>query len=126
VTQRITSRGIDIVNPGDADWTRHRYLFCLGAYGWTRCLVWANDEDSALDELGEWCAEHAPGLLADEAVAQEYQDARDEGLDEESAQERAELDTVRDGSGHYWLSWEMSYTADPTREQLLSFERDES
>lgn len=118
MSARITSRGIDIVNPGDRDWTRHRYLFSLGAYGCTRCLVWANGPESAIDELADWCAEHKPGLLADDAVADEYKSALAEGLSEEEAYERSTVDTISCDHGHYFLSWEVSMTEDPSREEL--------
>ena len=121
MTRRIKSRGLDIVNAGGGE---RRFLFCLGAYGWTRCLVFADDECDALEALGEWCAEHAPGLLCDDEVAEEAARLMAEGASEEDAWERAEVDTVRDGCGHYWHSWEMSYLESPSRECILRLERD--
>ena len=118
MTRRITSRGLDIVR-GNGE---RRFLFWLGAYGWTRCLVFASDECGALEALGEWCAEHAPGLLCDDDVAEEaVRLMAEEGASEEDAWERAEVDTVRDGCGHYWHAWEMSFE-EPSRERLLSLE----
>lgn len=110
---------LNIVNPGDKDYAKHRYLFHLGACGWTKCLVWANSYEAALDEVADWCASHAPGLLADEAVAEEYNAALAEGSDEEAAYERATLDTLSADHGHYLLSWEVQVTEDPCRAQLL-------
>ncbi len=119
MTARLESYGVALANPSDASWTRHRYLFALGAYGWTRVLVWANDHESAIEELAEWCEEHAPGLFCDDAVQEEYNRAR-----EEDAQEHAELDTIR-SEDHYFLAWEVSVIEDPTREQVLEAQRDE-
>ena len=121
---RLDSYGVSLANPGDAGWTRHRYLFWLGAYGWTRVLVWANDHESALEELADWCELHAPGLFCDDAVREEYERAVAEGMSESEAQERAELDTIR-SENHYFLAWEVSVIEDPTREQILEAQRDE-
>jgi hypothetical protein len=120
------------VNGSDRDWTHHRYILWFGAYGWTRLMVWANSLDDALDECVDWIVEHAPGLLADETVQDEYKcelaEAVAEGLDEESAaeraQERAEVDTTCAGNcGHYLNSWEWGILAeDPTRAEILKIQ----
>lgn len=121
---RLESYGIALANPSDASWTRHRYLFWLGAYGWTRVLVWANDHESALEELADWCELHAPGLFCDDAVRELFAEATTEGYSEEDAWEHAEVDTIRSGD-HYFLAWELHVIEDPTREQILSVQRDE-
>lgn len=121
---RLESFGVALANPTDADWTRHRYLFSLGAYGWTKVLVWANDGDAALEVLGEWCVEHAPGLLCNDEVQEEFERAKSEGLGEEEAWEQAEVDTVRDNCGNYWHAWELSYVVDPTRAQILAVQHE--
>jgi len=111
-----------IVNPTDRDWTKHRFILAFGAYGWTRCMVWANDLDDALDEAVDWIADHEPGLLADEAVQEEYKLAISEGCDEDEAQERADIDTTCAGNeGHYLLSWEWTIVAeDPSRADVVA------
>ncbi len=124
MTTRLTSFGIDLANPNDAQWTRHRYLFALGVYGWTRVLVWANDHDDAIEELAEWCETHAPGLFCDDAVHELFAEATTEGYSEEDAWEHAEVDTIRTES-HWFLSWEVSVIEDPTREEILNAQRDE-
>ncbi len=125
MTARLESYGIALANPGNAGWVRHRYLFSLGAYGWTKVLVWANDLDDALDEAAEWCEEHAPELFCDGAVQELFAEATTEGYDEEEAWEHAEVDTVRTDNGHWFLSWEVSFIEDPTREDILNAQRDE-
>ncbi len=112
---------IEIVNPRDRDWTRHRYILCFGAYGWTKLMVWANSLDSALDEAVDWIVDNAPGLLADEQVAEEYARAIAEGMSEEEALEEAEVDTTCAGNcGNYILSHEWGVVVeDPTRAQVL-------
>ncbi len=60
------------VNPGDRDWTCHVYVLYFGAYGWTQLRVWANHLEDALDECIDWIVDNAPGLLADDQVAEEY------------------------------------------------------
>lgn len=115
-----TANGVNIVNPSDHDWCRKRYLFAFGAYGWTRCLVWANSLDDALDEAVDWLVDNAPGLLCDDAVADEYRLARAEGLDEDAARERATLDTTCAGNaGNYLNSWEWSVLENPSRKDLV-------
>ena len=119
---------INIVNPSEREFTKHRYILWFGAYASTHCLVWANNLDDALDECVDWLAENAPGLLADEEVQaeykREYEAAIAEGLGEEEACERAievsEVDTTHAGSaGHYLHSWEWGITAEnPTRKEI--------
>lgn len=68
-----------IVNPGDRSWTKHRYVLAFGAYGWTKLMAYANSLGDALDECVDWIAEHAPGLLADDAVEEAYREALEGG-----------------------------------------------
>ena len=63
---------ITAVNSSDRDWTKHRYLIGFGAYGWTVLMVWADSLDDAMDECADWCDIHAPGLLCDDEVKEEY------------------------------------------------------
>lgn len=111
------------INSTDRDWTKGRYLLAFGAYGDTRLLVWANSLEDALDECVDWIVENEPGLLADEQVREEYERAIAEGLSEEEAQERAEVDTICAGNyGNYLNSWEWSIVFEnPTRAELLEF-----
>jgi hypothetical protein len=110
-----------IVNPSDRDWTKHRYILVFGTYGQVKHLVWANHLQGALDESIDWLAEHAPGILADNQVKEEYDRLIAEGASEEDAWEGATIDTTCGGNySNYLLSWEWSVLAeDPTREQIL-------
>jgi len=116
-------RDVIIVNPPDRSWTRHRYVLWFGAYGETRLMVWANSLDDALDEAVDWIVDHAPGLLADESVREEYNRLIAEGKSEDEAQEEAEVDTTTAGNcGNYLNSCEWGITLeDPTRKELDEF-----
>ncbi len=118
---------IAIVNSRDSGTSR--FVLCFGAYGWTRLMVWADHLEDALDECVDWIAEHAPGLLMDEQVAEAYKEAFDaaiaEGMSEEDAdehaREEAETDMTCAGNcGNYLASWEWGIVAEnPTRAQVL-------
>ena len=114
--------GIEIVNPTDRDWTKHRYILAFGAYGWTRLMVGANSLGDAIDESIDWIVDHAPGLLCDEQVTEAYQEAIRAGMSEEKAAEEAAVDTICGGNeGHYILAWECNLIVeDPTRAEVLA------
>jgi len=144
------TNAITPINSSDKSWTRHRYVLAFGAYGDTRLLVWANSLDDALDECVDWIADNAPGLLADDQVAEEYErlmsegktctrcwngaygddvgeclDCKGEGiisLTEEEAHEEATIDTTCAGNcGNYILSHEwMILAEDPDRATMLA------
>jgi hypothetical protein len=113
---------LTFVNPTDRDWARHRYVLCFGAYGDTKLCVWANGIEGALDECVDWIADNAPGLLADEAVAEAYKGAIAAGKSEDEAQEEAQVDTTCAGNaGNYLHSWEWGIVAeDPGRATVLA------
>jgi len=111
---------LHIVNPSDKNWTSTRWVILMGAYGWTRCLVWANSLDSALDEAIDWAAENAPGLLCNDLVQEAYDEAIADGHSEEKAWEIATEDTTCGGNcGDRILSHEWSYIEAPDRETLI-------
>lgn len=120
----MSPRKIVPVNGSDRDWTRHRYILSFGAYGETLLMVWANSLDDALDECVDWIADNAPGLLADEQVAEAYNEAIAAGKSEEDAQAEAETDTTCAGNaGHYLLSYEWGIVAeDPDRATILDIQ----
>lgn len=138
MTRRITSgasnysmgaRALEIVNPSDRDWAPNRYVLAFGAYGSTLLLVWEKSLESALDEAVDWIAEHAPGLLADDAVREEFERIVAEqglSLDDDDGRSRAEVEATVDmtcagNAGHYIPSWEWSVTAEnPSRADLLA------
>lgn len=109
------------VNGSDRGWTKHNYVLAFGAYGDTVLRVWANGLENAFDIAFDWLADNKPGKFFDEAVTEEYERAISEGLSEEEAIERAELDMTRAGdAGHYLPSWECQIVAEnPTREEVL-------
>jgi hypothetical protein len=117
-----------IINASDRDNTSHRFVLHFGAYGRTKCLVWADSLEDALDECVDWIADNKPGLLCDESVQQAYSEAIAEGKPEEAAIKYAERDTTCAGNnGHYIASWEWGILAeDPDRRALKSIlEEDE-
>jgi hypothetical protein len=112
------------INSGDKAWTRKRWILWFGATGSTYLLVWANSLDDALDECVDWIADRAKGLLADSEVNDEYNRLVAEGIDEEEAQQQAEVDTTQAGNeGHYLHSREWGiYAENPSREQVLALQ----
>jgi hypothetical protein len=57
---------INVANPSDKSFHDHSFLIALGAYGWTRILVYADHLEDAIDEVAEWCVKHAPGHIMQE------------------------------------------------------------
>ena len=116
-------RVVRLVNPGDSDWTKHKFVLQFGAYGDVTLCAHANSLDDALDGCIDWIAEHMPGLLADDAVREAYAEAIAEGKSEDEARDFAETDvTIGGNCGHYLHSWEWGIVAeDPTREELFNF-----
>lgn len=139
----LQTREIVLVNPDNRDYTSHRYVLCFGAYGDTVLMVWANGLEDALEECGEWIADHAPGLFCDDSVKDQFEELYEEYLsanretcsckgEEEpceectesarsDAWEGSEEDTTRLDNGHYLPSWEWGIVAeDPDRKTMLS------
>ena len=50
----------------------HNWIFAFGAYGDTYVRAWGTSLEDALEEAIDWLADHKPGLLADDHVADEY------------------------------------------------------
>lgn len=112
-------------NPGDKSWTRHNYVFAFGGpYSSKYVRAWANSLDDALDEAVDWLSDHAPGLLCDKEVGEEYERLIAEGKSEEEAMEEAEMDTTPAGGyGQRIRSEEWSIVAeDPSRERVLQIQ----
>jgi len=92
----------------------------MGACAPTHLLVWGHYLDDALDIAVEWAAEHAPGLLSDQYVREEYERIRKEkpDLPEEVAWEEAAIDQT-EISGHCIPCDEWGIIAEnPTRDKL--------
>ena len=101
------TRRVTLVTPTDRRFFRRGYVLWFGAYGATYLHVFADNLEEALDTCVDWIADHAPGLLADSEVSEEYQAALAEGLSEDEARERSEIDTTIAGNcGNYLHSWE--------------------
>ena len=92
------------------------FILWFGAYGYTRLLVYARHLEDALEECNGWIEDNAPGLYADDAVTEAYNEAlerlrtEETDADEDSlvelAQEEAEGDVTSLDGGHYINSWE--------------------
>lgn len=123
------------VDPSEAGFGNHRYIFHFGAYGDLHLLVWGNHLEDALETAAGWLADFAPGHLTDlsEEYAAELISVREEtgckcsqedpcDTCREAAQEAAEADMTYTESG--WLtSWEWGFTEDPDRETILELQK---
>jgi len=123
------SNTITTINPDDSDWTKHRYLFSVGTGGGYAAfyfLVYSNDMSDAFDELGDYCTEHAPGLLYDkEDVYSTYRSNIElSGMNEERAWEEATMDLIQCGNAGdcFFESWEVACETDPSASFLTSIE----
>lgn len=116
---------ITLINPTDRHWTRSRFVLAFGAHGDTLVMVWANHLEDALEEAIDWIVDHAPGLLCDDEVQEEFDRLRAEFPDrsEEDIAEEAEQDTTMFGHNgiHYIHSWEWTIVAEnPSRKRVLA------
>jgi hypothetical protein len=137
MSQPIIAKGVEyrghdivIVNPGDADWTKHRFILWFGQIGTSYVMVWADCLQDALDEaFDSWVVDHAPGHDATEMVNEEgarlLVEYLAEGMSEEDAQEKAWEESCVDmtpagGSGGYVESQEWGCVCeDPSRDEVL-------
>lgn len=127
------TRRVILINPTSKRWHDHAFVLWFGASGWTRLHVYADHLEDALDECIDWIADHAPGLLADESVHEQYRDLLAERVAEgadpddesviEECQTEAEADTTCGGNcGHYLHSWEWGIALeDPTTDALYAY-----
>lgn len=129
----LGQRRVTMINPGSRGDYLHLFVLWFDAYGATRLHVYADNIEDALDECVDWIADHAPGLLADDAVFSEYtrlleerkengDDTSDESV-QEACQVEAEVDTTIAGnSGHFLHSREWGIVfEDPTATQLYHY-----
>lgn len=131
-------RRVTIINPSERDlpghnrygWrsSQHTFILAFGQVSATYLMVYADSLDDALDECIDWAVDHAPGLLCDDAVKEEFDRLISEGSSEEEAWEEAEVDTSSGGSaGNHIGSGEWTLAAeDLTREELDAFLYDPS
>ena len=115
-----TIGNLTIVNtPSYKGCKKHIIQVCTNAY-----MVFADCEGDALDEVIDYIAEHSPGLLADDMVKEEYEQALADGADEETAHERATVDIITGGNcGNHLVAWEVGMTSNPTREYILRLQK---
>lgn len=86
---------VTLVNPPDGCrahlYRKQKWLFTFGAYGCTRCVVWARHLEDALEIAAEWLASEAPGLIMahdSEELEILYEEARDNlGIECEASDE---------------------------------------
>jgi hypothetical protein len=148
ITPRTTDHGIEIgptttsfgrsvilVNPEERDTypsyynKQQRFILWFGAYGSTHLMIWADYLEDALEVAIDWIVDHAPGLLADDAVEDEYKRLTAEhgcSSDEwcEECGTEAKVDTTGFGHNgmHYLNSWEWGIALEnPTRDELIGF-----
>lgn len=122
---------ITVINPNDANFYEHSYVLAIGAYGESLYLVYADGLDSAFDEMVDWAADNAPGLLSEDYYQEEFKrleaeevERLERRLDDDELvkiQEQAEADlSIGGNNGLHYTSHEWNYIAeDPTRHQLL-------
>lgn len=116
-------RACVLVNPHDRDWTSQRFVLWFGQCGPTYLMVWGNSLEACLHEAIDWLADHAPGLLADEQVREEYDRQIAYGMCESRAMEFAEVDTTCGGNaGNYVMSDDWGIALDnPDRATLKAW-----
>ena len=110
-------------------WHRNRerpWILWFGAYGSTRLLVYARHLQDALDECIDWIAEHAPGLLYNDQVAEAYQECIDQGMTQEQAWDESQTDMTCAGNcGDFIASWEWGIVAeDPSPAEIAAIHHD--
>lgn len=134
-------RSVVLVNPSERayksryyrDMQGHdcdRFVLWVDSHAPRYLMIWTSSLEDAIETAGEWLAEHAPGLLCDDAVNEAYQEAYDaaiaEGKDEDTAREEAyetaESDVTRLDNGHYLESHEWGIALEnPSRAELDEF-----
>ena len=113
------NRRMVAINP-EAGERANFVLWFGGPYCADYALVWASNLQDALDELVDYIAEHAPGLLANDHAQEAYKEAIAEGKTQEEAWEIADQDLTSGGNcGDYIHSEEWGIVLErPTRAQI--------
>lgn len=119
------------VNPGDKDWTNHRFILWTTAWNPTYYMIWADHLEDAIDELIDWCADNAPGLIVDDQIQEEFNRLKSDGdqmllpfRSDEELWEEAAADTTCGGNCGNFISsedWGIE-SEDPTRQDILQLE----
>ena len=98
---------------------RHLVHITSGAFTVMNFLVWGHAEQ-CIDQVVDYLAEHAPGLLDNDIVEEEIDRLMSEGLTDSSAYEEATTDMICNG-GDYISSETVHFTWDPTREDIKRY-----
>ena len=124
---------ITLVNPENREYTSYCaesargscFVLSFGAYGCTDLMIWEDHLEAALDTAVDWIAEHAPGLLCNDEVAEAYASAIASGMTEEEAWQESLIDVTTAGNcGDSILSYEWNISLEqPTRAELVDFLR---
>jgi hypothetical protein len=121
------ARKIVPVNPSDASYEDHRFIFYFSTGGFAQpiyLMAWGRMED-ALEKCVDWIIDNAPGILCDDEVEAEYKRLVAEGMDEEEAQQEAEVDTTCFGHNGYHCipseNWGI-VKEDPSRADILDIQ----
>ena len=109
-----------VINGWNKHFCKTRFVLAFGAYGNVVLMTYSPHLEDALDECIDWIAEHAKGLLCDDAVNETYNRLIAEGKDAETAYQEATVDTTSGGNcGNYLNSWEVQILAEnPDRRTL--------
>jgi hypothetical protein len=141
-----STRRVVMINATCRRFHDHAFVLWFGACGGARLHVYADSLEHAIEECGDWLAEHAPGLIT-RPGSDEYQDlmretceelglawpmpapeALPEGVTEDQywdAEDQAFSDHTRLEAG--WIpSWEWGIALeDPTVEELYAYVKGE-
>lgn len=109
-----------VVLTGERGWTSERHLVHItsGAFTVMNFLVWGHSEE-CIDQVVDYLAEHAPGLLDTDYVNEEMERLMAEGLTDSTAYERAAVDMICAGNCCDYISSETVHlTCNPIREDI--------
>lgn len=100
---------------------RHLVRITSGAFTVMNFLVWGHGEE-CIDQVVDYLAEHAPGLLDTDYVNEEMERLMAEGLTDSTAYERAAVDMICAGNCCDYISSEtVHFTWNPIREDIKRF-----
>ncbi len=106
-TDTSFGRRVTIINPSDR-WPsvchrrQHTFILAFGQVSATYLMVYADHLQDAFDECIDWLVDHAPGLLCDDEVAEEYERVFKEKYDEYLAAGKSEADAEEDARSEAW------------------------
>lgn len=100
----------------------NRYLIAVGASA-TLFLIWERSLEQALDELGEYCREHAPGLTCTDEFESERSAAESDGYDSVKSYDIASADRFNSGDSNQWFQSDqvMHLETNPTKAVIATY-----